>query len=69
MPYDFISVTSSDEATTIVLTRPQVLNAIHPAMHLELQDAFDRFAADRAQRICVLRENRLERNHETSPFE
>lgn len=54
MPYDFISVTSSDEATTIVLTRPQVLNAIHPAMHLELQDAFDRFAADRAQRICVL---------------
>lgn len=40
--------------TTIRLNRPQVMNAIHTAMHHELQSAFDDFATDPKQRVCVL---------------
>jgi enoyl-CoA hydratase/carnithine racemase len=51
---DTILVGRTGQITTIRLNRPQVLNAVNPAMHVELQGAFDEFAADDAQRICVI---------------
>lgn len=40
--------------TTITLARPASLNALTPDMHDELEAAFDAFAADPAQEICVI---------------
>ena len=55
MAHQFILVQRTAQVTTITLSRPEVLNAIHPPMHAELQDALDTFAADAEQRVCVLR--------------
>ncbi len=49
-----IIVESEGGVTMIRLNRPQVMNAIHTPMHHELQAALDAFAADPAQRVCVL---------------
>jgi enoyl-CoA hydratase/carnithine racemase len=54
MTYEFIAVEARDRVTTITLNRPQVMNAINPAMHRELQAAFDAFATDPEQFICVV---------------
>lgn len=54
MDYKFIKVDYHSRITTITLDRPQVRNAINPSMHHELQAAFDAFAADPEQFICVL---------------
>src|SRR6266852_4366659 len=54
MGYQFIVVRRSSQVTTITLSRPEVMNAIHPPMHAELQQALDAFAADGQQRVCVL---------------
>jgi enoyl-CoA hydratase/carnithine racemase len=50
----FIAVTTAGPVTTITLNRPEVMNAINHAMHHELQGAFDGFAADDGQQICVV---------------
>ena len=54
MGYQFIVVRRSSQVTTITLSRPEVMNAIHPPMHAELQRALDAFAEDAEQRVCVL---------------
>lgn len=54
MSYQFVTVALADHVTTITLSRPEVLNAIHPPMHAELQRVLDDFAADAAQRVCVI---------------
>lgn len=51
---NFINVTTASHVTTITLNRPEVMNAINGAMHHELQAAFDDFAADPQQHICVV---------------
>jgi enoyl-CoA hydratase/carnithine racemase len=51
---DFITVEARDRITTVTLNRPEVMNAIHPPMHAELQAAFDAFAADAGQHVCVV---------------
>ena len=51
---DRIAVTRSDHVTTIVLDRPEVMNAIDPQMHAELEAAFDAYAAAPDQRVCVV---------------
>lgn len=45
---------SAAGVTTITLNRPAVHNAISPAMHETLQAAFDAFAEDPAQAVCVV---------------
>lgn len=52
--YQFLSVTQAGGVTAIVLDRPEVLNALHAAMHEELDRALDAFGADATQRVCVL---------------
>ena len=54
MAYEFIEVEAKGRVTTITLNRPQVMNAINSAMHFELQYAFDAFAGDPEQFICVV---------------
>jgi crotonobetainyl-CoA hydratase len=54
MTYRFINVENADHVTTITLNRPEAMNAITMAMHHELQHAFDGFAADDEQWICVV---------------
>jgi len=54
MNYEFLNVESHEHVYTITLNRPQVMNALHKPMHAELQAAFDAFAADPQQRVCVV---------------
>jgi crotonobetainyl-CoA hydratase len=54
MSYEFLSVALDGHVTTITLNRPDVMNAISVPMHFELQRAFDAFAADDEQWICVV---------------
>ena len=54
MSYQFIQVQTKNRVTTITLNRPAVMNSINPPMHHELQAAFDAFAADAEQHICVV---------------
>jgi len=54
MSYEYIEVVKADRVTTICMNRPEVMNAINPAMHEELQAAFDDFAADDEQFIGVV---------------
>lgn len=52
---EYIQVDQDERVTTITLNRPEVMNAINPQMHDELQSAFDQFAADDEQFVCVVR--------------
>lgn len=54
MPYEHIRVERAGRVTTITLDRPAVMNAINPLMHQELEAAFDAFATDGEQFICVV---------------
>ncbi len=51
---DFILVERRGRVTTVTLNRPQAMNSLTPDMHHELQAAFDAFAADPAQLVCVV---------------
>ena len=54
MNFEYIQSRCRNQVLTITLNRPQLMNALHKEMHAELQTAFDAFAADPAQRICVI---------------
>ena len=49
-----IDISKTGHVTTITLNRPEAMNALLPQMHDDLQTAFDAFAADKTQRICVI---------------
>ena len=51
---DFITVERRGRVTPVTLNRPQVMNASTRQMHHELQAAFDDFAADPEQFVCVV---------------
>ena len=57
MGYQFIVVRRSSQVTTITLSRPEVMNAIHPPMHAELQQALDAFAAAIKEIVAEARSN------------
>lgn len=54
MTYEFIHARTDGGITTLTMNRPDVLNAIHTPMHHEMQHALDAFAADPAQRVCIV---------------
>ena len=54
MVYQFIEMATANHVARITLKRPEVLNAINQGMHDELQDAFDKFASDEQQYLCVV---------------
>lgn len=51
---EFVTVDRAERVTRITLNRPEVLNAINPRMHDELEAAFNDFAADADQYVCVV---------------
>ena len=55
MPYGCIEVTKNNHVTSVLLNRPDAMNAITPEMHHELQAAFDDFASDSDQFVAVIR--------------
>ncbi len=54
MANDHILTAAADGILTVTLNRPDKMNAITPAMHLALEAAFDRFAADDALQVCIV---------------
>ena len=50
-----IAVAAAGGVLAITLNRPEKHNAITPGMHMALAAAFDRYAADEALRVCVVR--------------
>ncbi len=54
MACEFIRTEAADGLFTVTLDRPEKLNAITPAMHIALEEAFDRFAADDALHVCIV---------------
>ena len=55
MSYECIEVTQQNHVTSVLLNRPDAMNAITPEMHHELQDAFDVFSKDEDQFVAVIR--------------
>ena len=55
MSYECIEVTKNNHVTSVLLNRPDAMNAITPEMHHELQSAFDDFASDSDQLVAVIR--------------
>ena len=54
MASQFIVASANEGILTITLDRPAKLNAITPAMHTALAEAFDAFAADDALHVCIV---------------
>ena len=54
MSYEFIEVENKGKVTWVTLNRPAAMNSITPDMHHEMQSAFDEFAANDEQFICVV---------------
>ena len=52
---EFLQVAIKGHVTHITLNRPEVMNAINPQMHDELESAFNQFSADDQQFLCVVR--------------
>ncbi|HEX4709382.1 enoyl-CoA hydratase-related protein [Phenylobacterium sp.] len=54
MAYEFIEVQREGPVTTVVLNRPEVMNALHAPAHFELAEVFDAFAADPDQWVAIV---------------
>jgi crotonobetainyl-CoA hydratase len=54
MAFQFIDVRRDGPVTTIVLDRPEVLNALHAPAHDELSAVFDAFGADPDQWVAIV---------------
>ena len=54
MAYEFIKVERDGPVTTVILNRPEVMNALHSPAHFELHEAFDAFAADPEQWVAIV---------------
>ncbi len=54
MSYEFIERSIDGHITTVTISRPQVMNALHPYALMEMDDAFDAFQADDEQWVAIL---------------
>ena len=54
MSNEFLTIANADHITRITLNRPEVMNALHAPMHAELESAFNAFADDDDQYLCVV---------------
>jgi crotonobetainyl-CoA hydratase len=52
--YQFCRVEREGPLTIITLNRPEVMNALHPPAHFELNKVFDDFAADPGQWVAIV---------------
>ncbi|MDR7102903.1 enoyl-CoA hydratase-related protein [Croceicoccus sp. BE223] len=58
MAYKFISVSRDDDVTTLMLARPEKLNAITPTVFVELTDAIDTALAEGTRAFVLTGEGR-----------
>ena len=54
MKLEFIKYEKRDRIASITLNRPEVMNALHPPCHEELDRVFDDFAADPEVWVAIL---------------
>jgi enoyl-CoA hydratase/carnithine racemase len=54
MSFEFVTTQRRDNVLLVTLNRPEVYNAIHPPMHLELAQVWDDFSQDRELWVAVL---------------
>jgi len=54
MTYEFIRVEREGPVTTVVLNRPEVMNALHSPAHFELDAAFNAFRDDPEQWVAIV---------------
>lgn len=52
--FQYCKVERSDHVLTITLNRPEVLNAMNPSAHFELNDVFDLYAADPDMHVAII---------------
>jgi enoyl-CoA hydratase/carnithine racemase len=52
--YRYVKVERDGHLLLVTLNRPEVMNALHPPAHQELQRIFDEFAADPEQWVAIL---------------
>jgi enoyl-CoA hydratase/carnithine racemase len=54
MTQKYIRVERGERITTVTISRPEVLNALHTDAHYELHEAFNAFAADPEQWVAII---------------
>src|ERR1700760_1711898 len=54
MAYEFVKVERDGPVTTVILNRPEVMNALHSPAHFELDEVFNNFAADSEQWVAIV---------------
>jgi crotonobetainyl-CoA hydratase len=54
MAYEFVRVERAGPVTTVILNRPEVMNALHSPSHFELDEVFNNFAADPEQWVAIV---------------
>ena len=54
MAYQYVRVERDGPITTVILNRPEVMNALHSDAHFELAEVFDAFAADPDQWVGIV---------------
>lgn len=52
--YEFCKVERDGRLTLVTLNRPEVMNALHPPAHVELDRVFNEFAADPEQWVAII---------------
>lgn len=52
--FDYCIVERRDHILTITLNRPEVLNAMNPGAHFELQEIFDFYATDPEMNVAII---------------
>ncbi len=52
--FEYCTVERRDHILTITLNRPEVLNAMNPAAHFELDEVFDLYASDTEMRVAII---------------
>lgn len=52
--FQYCTVERSEHILTITLNRPQVLNAMNPAAHFELNEVFDLYASDPKMHVAII---------------
>ena len=52
--FQYCKVERRDHILTITLNRPEVLNAMNPAAHFELDKVFDMYASDSELRVAII---------------
>jgi crotonobetainyl-CoA hydratase len=54
MAYQYVVVEKDGPVTTVTLSRPEVMNALHSDAHFELDAVFNDFAADESQWVAIV---------------